>query len=105
MINVLCLLEKLGQDARLRGLERDSLSAVLERERIDPAVRAAILDQDQRRLEALLGSSANVCCMIHAPDEEEKEDDGGERPEPADDDDKEDAPNQTSSFTRVSAVR
>ena len=66
---------------RLPGLCQALLNA-----QIDPDVQAALLDSDQSRLEALLGATTNVCCMVHAPedDEETPED------EPAEEDDQDD---------------
>lgn len=80
MSNVIDFLESLGQDAKLRHASRDEMERALLNAQIEPELRAAILDSDQTRLEALLGAQANVCCMIHAPDddEDEPEDEPGE---------------------------
>jgi hypothetical protein len=86
--NVIDFLNTLGQDADLRHASRQELELALEAAGIDPALRAALLGSDQRKLENLLGANTNVCAMI-APgrkeDEEEDEDDFDE-----DDDEDED---------------
>ena len=92
MSNVIDFLERLGRDAQLHRASDFELEQALIRAQIDPQVREAILLRDQRRLEALLGASANVCCMIFTPareddeqaDEQKRDDDGdedGDKPE------------------------
>lgn len=71
MSNVIDFLERLGQDAQLRHASDDQLERALVNAQIDPEVRDAILMRDQRRLESLLGTNPNVCCMIIAPAREE----------------------------------
>jgi hypothetical protein len=91
MSKVIDFLERLGKDAQLRHASDSELEQALAHAQIDPAVREAILLRDQRRLEALLGASPNVCCMILAPareedeaaDEEEKRQDDGDGDEKA----------------------
>lgn len=91
MTSVIDFLERLGQDARLRHASAEELDRVLVSAQIDPAVRAALLGEDQRQLEALLGAATNVCCMVHAPedDEEEPEDDDGDEDDGEDQKDEE----------------
>jgi hypothetical protein len=80
--NVIDFLERFGQDAGLRHATDDAVAEALRNAGIEAALRAAILDKDQRTLEALLGTDTNVCCMVHAPDEEEEEEEeGGEEEE------------------------
>jgi hypothetical protein len=71
MSDVVGFLEKWGQDARLRC----ATSAELAREMIDagvnPFIRKALLDGEQRRVEFLMGAQPNVCCMVALPDEDE----------------------------------
>lgn len=74
MSNVIDFLERMGQDAKLRYAVGEEFETALAAADIDPAVRAALVDADQSRLEALLGASANVCCMVQRPDEGEGED-------------------------------
>ena len=66
MSDVIDFLEKLGQDSALRHA---SLDSVLAQARLSPEVRAALASRDAGALAALLGS-ANVCCLINAPQEE-----------------------------------
>ena len=73
MSNVIEFIEKLGQDARLRHATRSEVEQVLHGASISPEIRAALLAGDQHRLEALLGASTSVCCMIHAPKTDEDE--------------------------------
>lgn len=91
MTNVIDFLERLGQDARLRYASAEELDRALISAQIDPALRAALLGEDQRQLEALLGAATNVCCMVHAPedDEEEAEDDEHEEEDDGDQEDEE----------------
>ena len=80
MANVVDLLEKIGQDSRLKTLAGPQLERELLLAGVAPAVRAAILLQHSQRLEQLIGASKNVCCLIHAPQDETPE-----RDEPKDD--------------------
>jgi hypothetical protein len=75
MSNVIDFLERLGKDAHLRHASDGELEQALIGAQIDPAVREAILLRDQRQLEALLGATTNVCCVIYAPAREEEDDD------------------------------
>jgi hypothetical protein len=86
MSNVIDFLERLGQDAQLRYATNAEIEQALAGAQIDPAVRAAILGEDQLQLEALLGAATNVCCMVHPAEEE---DDDLEEDDDEDDDDDE----------------
>jgi len=99
MSNVIDFLESLGQDAKLRHASRDEMERALLNAQIEPELRAAILDADQARLEALLGAQANVCCMIHAPEDDEDEPED----EPGNDDGDEDDDSQHSAVHRAAA--
>ena len=80
MSNVVDLLERMGQSSRLQSLSADNLAQELAQAGIEPAVQAAIVQQDPRQLEELLGASHNVCCLVHAP-----QDDEPDEPQPEDD--------------------
>ena len=84
MSNVIDFLERFGQDAGLRHAPSDAVAEALKSAGIDPELRAAILANDQRTLEALLGADTNVCCMTNKPEDEEEE------PEEDDEEDEED---------------
>jgi orotate phosphoribosyltransferase len=71
--NVIDFLERLGQDADLRHATDEAVAEALRNAGIEPALQAAVLDKDQRALEALLGADTNVCCMIFKKEEEEEE--------------------------------
>ena len=73
MSNVIDFLERFGQDAGLRHAPSDAVAEALKSAGIDPELRAAILANDQRTLEALLGADTNVCCMTNKPEDEEAE--------------------------------
>jgi len=87
MSNVIDLLEKLGSDPDLRHASAAVLEQALREANVDPAIREALLTRNQQRLEALLGASANVCCMIATPAREEDDDDDDRK---EDDDDHQD---------------
>jgi hypothetical protein len=80
--NVVDLLERMGRSSRLQSLTAEQLAQELVHAGVEPAVQAAIVEQRQRQLEALIGASKNVCCLVHAPADEEPEEqpeDGAER--------------------------
>jgi hypothetical protein len=81
VLNLIDFLERCGQDAELRHASAEVVEEALRAIGIEPALRTAILNKDQRALEALLGADTNVCCMVHREDEEEEEE------EPEDEDD------------------
>ena len=78
MSNVIDLLERMGQDAGLRHASLSQLELMLEAKKVEPELRAAILDKDQARLKALLGQT-NVCCLL-LPSKEDEDDDSEESP-------------------------
>lgn len=73
MSNVIELLERVGQDPDLRYGTSEMLEEALRGAGIEPALRAAILGNDIRKLEALLGAPPNVCCAVHQHEEEEED--------------------------------
>ena len=77
MSNVIDLLERMGQDARLRHASQDEVELALAGAQIDPELRAAILAKDQRQLEVLL-QQGPLCCMLFPAKEDEDEDDESE---------------------------
>jgi hypothetical protein len=94
MSNVVEFLEEMGRDAHLRYARGPEIEAALIQAGIEPAVRAAILADDPRLLESLLGASPNICCMVNVPEEEEEseeedEEEDGEDEEAEDDKEKE----------------
>jgi hypothetical protein len=93
MSKVIDFIEVLGADSRLCRADSEAIQNALEAAAIEPALRDAILDADQSRLEALLGVQTNVCCMVHAP---EPEDDDEETDEPDPEEDDEDSKAQRS---------
>lgn len=77
-------IERLGRDARLRYAPSIDITRARGQVDLDPRVLDAILGADQERLEALLGATANVCCLVRDPDDGEGEDE-----EPPDEGEKE----------------
>ena len=80
MMDAIDFFEKVGQDARLRYATSEELEDALARAQLDPAVQAAIINDDAQQLRALLGAQAQLCCLIEKPeegeeDEEDEEDD------------------------------
>jgi hypothetical protein len=78
MMDAIDFFEKVGQDARLRYATSEELGDALARAQLDPAVQAAIINDDARQLQALLGAPAQLCCLIEKPEEGEEEDEDGE---------------------------
>ena len=111
MSNIVDFLERLGRDAQLRYAASAEVEEALLRAQIAPALRAALLAEDSRRLEALLGVKANVCCMVHVPDDDDDDDDDDDEDEEdddqddGDDDQEDDEPtSRRSVFRRVAAA-
>lgn len=104
MTNVIDFLENLGQDARLRYATSEELEQALSGMQIDPAVRAALLGEDQRQLEALLGAATNVCCMVHAPDDDDDEDEEDDEDDGDDDKKDEELTSRQTAFRRAVAI-
>ena len=70
MTTLIEFLEKMGSDAQLRGSSGEDLVRAMETAGIDTAAREALLSQDQRDLEELMGASANVFASLEAPEDE-----------------------------------
>jgi hypothetical protein len=70
---VIEFIERLGQDAHLRHAPIDAVAQALLQAGIEEPLRTAILGEDRRELEALLGARSKMYCGIFAPEEEEKE--------------------------------
>jgi hypothetical protein len=79
MAQVIDFLERVGEDAQLRYATPAELDEALRSNQIDSVLRAVILRRDREALENLLGASANICCVVHAPDDEEDEEDDKEQ--------------------------
>jgi len=72
MSNIIEFLGQMGQDARLRYATGNELEQALTRAQIEPALRAAVLGGDRRRLEVLLGAAGNTFCGVYVPDGDEE---------------------------------
>jgi hypothetical protein len=85
MSNIIDLLERLGQDARLHEATHAEIDQLLQDAGASADVRAAVAAGDQRRLESLLDISSNVCCLIFMPREQPNEQESPDKvrqPEP-----------------------
>jgi hypothetical protein len=78
MMDAIDFFEKVGQDARLRYATSEELADALARADLDPAIQAAIVNDDAQQLRALLGAPAQLCCLIEKPEEGEEEDEDEE---------------------------
>jgi len=74
MSNIIEFLEKIGQDSRLRNAAGLELQAAMSQAGIDPAVHAALAGADRHSLEAHVGATTNVCCMVHAAEDDSEGD-------------------------------
>lgn len=72
--NIVALLERIGGSSQLHTLSGERLAQELSSAGVSPAVQSAILRQQPRQLEELIGASRNVCCLIHAPQDDEPQD-------------------------------
>jgi hypothetical protein len=75
--DIIDLLERLGQDARLRRAPQAEIERHLQNADVSADVRAAFMARDQRRIEALLGVDSNICCLIYMPKEAPEEESPG----------------------------
>ncbi|MGH8186125.1 MAG: hypothetical protein ACREUC_06155 [Steroidobacteraceae bacterium] len=87
MMDAIDFFEKVGQDARLRYATSGELEDALARAELDPAIQAAIVNDDARQLRALLGARTQLCCLIEKPEEGEEEDEDDEDEDGEDDGD------------------
>lgn len=71
--DVVDLLEKIGQDAKLRHATDEELLRLMTLAGIAPPLRAAVVDSDTRRLGALLGARLDVCGIVVAPADEDED--------------------------------
>lgn len=95
--------EKVGQDARLRYATSGELEDALARAELDPAIQAAIVNDDAQQLRALLGARTQLCCLIEKPEEGEEEDEDAED-EDGDEDNGDDLKSRLAAPSRVSQV-
>lgn len=72
MSDVIDLLERMGQDAQWSQASPEAIDLALTHGEIDPEFQSAILANDQRALEMLMGLSP-LCAMLDPGKEEEEE--------------------------------
>jgi len=94
MSNVVEFLAQIGGDAYLRHAAGPEMEAALMHAGIEPAMRTALLADDTRLLESLIGANPNICCMVNVPEEEEseEEDDEGHEDEEDGEEEEDDRP-------------
>lgn len=68
MSNVINFLERLGQDAKLRGADCGAFDQALQSAGISSQLWSSIVESDDRQREKLLGASGNVCAIIFVDD-------------------------------------
>jgi len=93
----------LNGECHRRYATGSQVEEALEQAQIDPAIRAAILAADPRRLEALLGAQTNVCCLVRPGEEEDEEGDEDDDDDDDDDDDGDDELTSQRASTRRAA--
>lgn len=103
MMDAIDFFEKVGQDARLRYATSGELEDALARAELDPAIQAAIVNDDAQQLRALLGARRQLCCLIEKPEEGEEEDEDAED-EDGDEDNGDDLKSRLAAPSRVSQV-
>lgn len=104
MMDAIDFFEKVGQDARLRYATSGELEDALARAQLDPAIQAAIVNDDAQQLRALLGARTELCCLIEKPEESEEEEDEDAEDEDGDEDDGDDLKSRVAAPSRVSQV-
>lgn len=87
MLDVIDLLERMGQDAQWSHASQDDIESALAKVVSDPAVRDAILSGDQHRTVALL-DMLPLCGMLFPGKEDEEEDEDSEELPAGDDEEK-----------------
>jgi hypothetical protein len=102
MMDAIDFFERVGQDARLRYATSEELDDALARAGLDPAIQAAISNDDALELRALLGARAQLCCLIEKPEEGDEEDDEDEEDEDGDDEGGDDLKSRRAAPSRVS---
>lgn len=105
MSNVVEFLERMGQDAQLRYASNTEVERALTEAEVAPVLRAAIMGEDRRQLEALLGATPNLCCVVHAPEDDENEPDNDDQSDDDGSDEEDDEPKSyRSALRRVAAT-
>ncbi len=72
MTHLIDVLQKIGSNAALR--DRATMTGELLASGLDPTVITALVNGSRSEVEAALGASRNVCCMIAVPDERPTDD-------------------------------
>jgi hypothetical protein len=67
MADIIDLLERMGQDSRLRHASRAMLERAMSETQMSPRVRSALVSGDRTEIEVVLGVDNNVCCMVFVP--------------------------------------
>lgn len=75
MSAVIDFFARVGQNADLRASSMVDIESALLEAGIEGDEKAAIIMEDWRKLESLLGAQQHICCAVHRPDDDEDEDD------------------------------
>lgn len=85
MLDVIQLLEEIGQDAEVNCSPELRLDEASRNAEVSEVILEALRSGDHSRIVALLGARTNMVCQVfpakHDEDEEEKEDDDKEEPD------------------------
>jgi hypothetical protein len=90
MSDVIELLERMGRDASLRGASATEIQDALIQAGLPPDLWTVISNLEPGALETLVGTRANVCCLVYSPDKEDEEEEEEEPPEEEEEEEKDD---------------
>lgn len=86
MTDAIDFLEQLGGRSVAQQGVSTELERVLAASGIEPALRSALLADDDVRLGELLGAQPNICCLVEKPDQEDDEEEEEEEEDFEEDD-------------------
>ncbi len=90
MLNVVSILERLGQDASLRPRGGASMDRALHALKIDASLRDALANRDGAVLAQMIGASPSLVCGLFPGKEEEEESPDEESPDKDEEDPRKD---------------
>jgi RimJ/RimL family protein N-acetyltransferase len=67
MSSIISFLDSVGRNAELRHGAQEQLRIKMRRERVAPAMQAAVLNQDRAQIDALLGVTDKIYCANFTP--------------------------------------
>ena len=81
MSTVIDFFARVGQNADLRASSMVDIESALLEAGIEGDEKVAIIMEDWRKLESLLGAQQHICCAVHRPDDDEDEDEDDDEDE------------------------